>query len=109
MAQNRVPENPYLAARQEWTERYGSYVRAAAAWRIVGILGLTMAVIGFGYAMYLSTQAKLVPYVVSGGQNRIVNYRMKNDMMVVDYAVDKAILVSGVGWRQQKITIRRGA
>ncbi|WP_026615889.1 conjugal transfer protein TrbF [Ensifer aridi] len=64
MAQNRVPENPYLAARQEWTERYGSYVRAAAAWRIVGILGLTMAVIGFGYAMYLSTQAKLVPYVV---------------------------------------------
>lgn len=49
-----------------------------------------------------------VLYVVSGGQNRIVNYRMKNDMMIVDYAVDKAILVSGVGWRQQKITIRRG-
>ena len=33
---------------------------------------------------------------------------MKNDMMIVDYNVDKAILVSGVGWRQQKITIRRG-
>lgn len=49
-----------------------------------------------------------VLFVVSGGQNRIVNYRMKNDMMIVDYAVDKAILVSGVGWRQQKITIRRG-
>lgn len=49
-----------------------------------------------------------VLFVVSGGQNRIVNYRMKNDMMVVDYAVDKAILVSGVGWRQQKVTIRRG-
>ncbi|MGZ2454225.1 type IV secretory pathway VirB9-like protein [Rhizobium ruizarguesonis] len=47
-------------------------------------------------------------FVVSGGQNRIVNYRMKNDMMTVDYAIDKAILVSGVGWRQQKITIRRG-
>ncbi|TCM76608.1 P-type conjugative transfer protein TrbG [Rhizobium sp. BK068] len=49
-----------------------------------------------------------VLFVVSGGQNRIVNYRMKNNMMIVDYAVDKAILVSGVGWRQQKITIRRG-
>ena len=49
-----------------------------------------------------------VLFVVSGGQNRIVNYRMRNDMMIVDYAVDKAILVSGVGWRQQKITIRRG-
>ena len=64
MAANRAPENPYLAARQEWSERYGSYVKAAAAWRIVGILGLTMAVIGFSYAMYLSTQVRLVPYIV---------------------------------------------
>ncbi|SCB49608.1 P-type conjugative transfer protein TrbG [Rhizobium multihospitium] len=56
----------------------------------------------------ISGQDAPVLFVISGGQNRIVNYRMKNDMMVVDYAVDKAILVSGVGWRQQKITIRRG-
>ncbi|MFW8642809.1 VirB8/TrbF family protein [Rhizobium beringeri] len=64
MAANRAPENPYLAARQEWSERYGSYVKAAAAWRIVGVLGLVMAVIGFSYAMYLSTQVRLVPYIV---------------------------------------------
>lgn len=64
MATERVPENPYLAARQEWTERYGSYVKAASAWRTVGMLSLAMAVIGFGYAMYLSTQVKLVPYIV---------------------------------------------
>lgn len=64
MAADRAPENPYLAARQEWSERYGSYVKAASAWRIVGILGLSMAVIGFSYAMYLSTQVKLVPYIV---------------------------------------------
>ncbi len=38
----------------------------------------------------------------------IVNYRMKGDMMVVDYNVDRAVLVSGVGWKQEKITIRRG-
>lgn len=59
-----TPENPYLAARQEWTERYGSYVRAAAAWRVVGILGLSIALVGFGYALYVSTQVKLVPYIV---------------------------------------------
>jgi len=64
MTTNHSPESPYLAARQEWTERYGSYVQAARAWRIVGILGLSMAVIGFTYAMYLSTQVKLVPYIV---------------------------------------------
>ena len=47
-------------------------------------------------------------FVVSGGQNRIVNYRMKSNMMIVDFAVDKAILISGVGWDQEKITIQRG-
>ncbi|MDI7864966.1 P-type conjugative transfer protein TrbG [Rhizobiaceae bacterium n13] len=55
----------------------------------------------------ISGQDAPVLFVISGGQNRIVNYRMKNGMMIVDYAVDKAILVSGVGWKQQKITIRR--
>ena len=64
MAADRAPDNPYLAARQEWSERYGSYVKAVAAWRAVGILGLTMAVIGFGYTLYLSSQVKLVPYVI---------------------------------------------
>lgn len=56
----------------------------------------------------LSGQDAPVLFVVSGGQNRIVNYRMQKQMMIVDYNIDKAVLVSGVGWRQQKITIRRG-
>ena len=56
----------------------------------------------------LSGQDAPVLFVVSGGENRIVNYRMKGSMMVVDYAIDKAILVSGVGRDQQKISIRRG-
>ena len=64
MAKGNVPENPYLAARQEWNERYGSYVKAAAGWRIVGITGMIMAVIGFSYALFQSTQVKLIPYIV---------------------------------------------
>ncbi|NGN43535.1 conjugal transfer protein TrbF [Mesorhizobium sp. CGMCC 1.15528] len=64
MAARKPTENPYIAARQEWNERYGSYVRAAAAWRIVGITGMLMAVIGFGYGLFQSTQVKLVPYIV---------------------------------------------
>jgi type IV secretion system protein TrbF len=58
------PENPYIAARQEWNERYGSYVHAATSWRIVGVTGMVMAVIGFSYALYQSTQVQLVPYIV---------------------------------------------
>ena len=56
----------------------------------------------------MSGQDAPVLFVVSGGQNRIVNYRMSGTMMVVDYYVDHAILVSGVGGQQQKITIKRG-
>ncbi|MGM4914888.1 conjugal transfer protein TrbF [Rhizobium sp. 768_B6_N1_8] len=61
---SNAAENPYLSARLEWNERYGSYVRAAAAWRIVAILALMIAIIGFGYALFLSTQVKLIPYIV---------------------------------------------
>lgn len=56
----------------------------------------------------ITSQDAPVLFVVSGGQNRVVNYRLKADMMTVDYAIDRAVLISGVGWRQQKITIRRG-
>ncbi|KVK46718.1 conjugal transfer protein TrbG [Agrobacterium sp. TS43] len=56
----------------------------------------------------ISGQDAPVLFVVSGGQNRIVNYRMKSNMMVVDYNIDLAVLVSGVGWKQQKVTISRG-
>lgn len=62
--QSRAPDNPYLAARQEWNERYGSVIHAARSWKIVGVTGMLMAVIGFCYALYLSTQVKLVPYIV---------------------------------------------
>ncbi|RUW96978.1 P-type conjugative transfer protein TrbG, partial [Mesorhizobium sp. M2A.F.Ca.ET.037.01.1.1] len=56
----------------------------------------------------MSGQDAPVLFVVSGGENRIVNYRMKANMMVVDYHVDRAVLVSGVGWHKEKISIRRG-
>lgn len=64
MATTKPPENPYLAARQEWNERYGSYVSAAASWRFIAIIAMSMAVVGFSYSLYQSGQVKLVPYIV---------------------------------------------
>jgi type IV secretion system protein VirB9 len=54
-----------------------------------------------------------VLYVVSGGffnsEQKIVNYRLDGDMMVVDLLFDKAVLVSGVGFfGQTKVSIERG-
>lgn len=56
----------------------------------------------------ISGQDEPVLFVVSGGQNRIVNYRRKSSMMVLDHNIDRAVLVSGVGWKQRKVTIIRG-
>lgn len=64
MAPGETAENPYMAARLEWNERYGSYIHAARTWRIVGMAGMLMAVIGFSYGLFQSTQVKLVPYIV---------------------------------------------
>lgn len=64
MAKLKNPDNPYLAARYEWNERYGGATRAATAWRTIGVLSMTLAVIGFGYGLYQSSQVKLVPYIV---------------------------------------------
>lgn len=64
MAKQNSPNSPYLAARYEWNERYGDAIHAARSWRIVGLISLSMAVIGFAYALYQSNQVKLVPYIV---------------------------------------------
>ena len=64
MPKNMPPDNPYLAARLEWNERYGGFVRAANSWRAVAVVSLAMAMVGIGYALYQSTQVKLIPYIV---------------------------------------------
>lgn len=64
MAKHTPIDNPYLAARMEWNERYGSYIRTARVWQGIGLISLAMATIGFGFALYQSTQVKLVPYIV---------------------------------------------
>ena len=60
------------------------------------------------FPVSISGQDAPVLFVKSGGQNRVVNYRLKQDLMIVDYAIDRAVLISGVGWRQRKVTLTRG-
>lgn len=55
----------------------------------------------------MSGQDAPVLFVVSGKDNRLVNYRFRGDMMVVDYDIDQGILVSGSGAGAQKVTISR--
>lgn len=60
--------NPYLDARKEWMERYGSYIARARQWRLACMCALAVAgVCGAGLAV-LAGQRKVVPYVVAVGE-----------------------------------------
>src|ERR687883_1080614 len=57
--------SPYLEARREWDERYGSLITRARNWRIAAVLALAVALVATCGLIALSTKAKVVPYVVA--------------------------------------------
>jgi type IV secretion system protein VirB5 len=59
-----APHTAYLAARQEWQERYGSYIAQARNWRRAAILALIIAVTAVGGLVHLAAQNRVVPYIV---------------------------------------------
>jgi type IV secretion system protein TrbF len=54
----------YLAARQEWLERYGDYIAQARTWRMVAMLSLIVAGVALTSLVLLARQSRVVPYVV---------------------------------------------
>ena len=61
--------NPYLDARAEYEDRYGSVIKAAARWRQISIV-LAFVTLFFGVAMiWLAAQNKVVPYIVQVDQH----------------------------------------
>ncbi len=60
----RTPENPYLAGRLEWNERYHGFLRAKRNWQIIAVVALVVnAVLGLGI-LWQSSQSRVTPYVV---------------------------------------------
>jgi len=45
----------------------------------------------------------------SGKREELINYRVIGDRYVVDQVIDKVALISGVGRKQKRVTIERGA
>ena len=57
-------DNPYLSARKEYGDRYGSAVKDAAHWRQISILMLGLCLAFGAVMMWLASQNKVVPYIV---------------------------------------------
>lgn len=56
--------NPYLSARQEWLERYGSYITRAAQWRMVAFIALLLLGASICVNAIQANQVKTVPYII---------------------------------------------
>ena len=59
-----APENPYLAARHEWDERYGGLITRARHWRIAGLLASAVAFLAVAGLVWSAAHARVVPFVV---------------------------------------------
>lgn len=59
-----VGENPYLNAKQEWLERYGSYISRASNWRMAAFLSLIIAMLSITGNVIQANQVKTIPYII---------------------------------------------
>lgn len=56
--------NPYLNGREEWLERYGSYISRAAQWRMVAFICLLLTAVSITGNVMQASQVKTVPYII---------------------------------------------
>ena len=65
MAQEiKEQENPYLSARKEYGDRYGSSVKDAARWRQISFFLIMLCVAFGGLMMWMASQNRVIPYIV---------------------------------------------
>ncbi len=57
-------ESPYLAAKEEWFERYGSYIKSRNQWRTAALALMAISMLSLTVNIIQITQNKVVPYVV---------------------------------------------
>ena len=59
-----VPDNPYLAARHEWDERYGGLITRARNWRTAALLASATCFLAVAGLLWSAAHARVVPFVV---------------------------------------------
>jgi type IV secretion system protein VirB5 len=57
-------ENPYLSGREEWLERYGSYISRARQWKVMSFLTALALITSVAGNVIQARQVKVVPYII---------------------------------------------
>lgn len=85
--------NAYLNARQEWSERYGCYIKAAQNWRLVALVNSCVAVLAVTGMFIIAGQQKIIPYVIQVDKMGMASaVGPANHMQTVDARVVKSYL-----------------
>jgi len=84
--------NPYINARNEWNERYGSYIASMKAWRAVALVSMLVATVAVLAAVWLASQSKRVPYIVETNRGEVVQVYQsvkgkKQDKRVIKFQI----------------------
>jgi len=89
--------SPYLLARREWNERYGSYIARAKVWRGIALTSLVIAAVAVGGVVYFASQNKLIPYIVEvGGDGQPLKSYYAEEAQTLDQRIVRAQLAQFV-------------
>ncbi|MCX6131512.1 MAG: VirB8/TrbF family protein [Proteobacteria bacterium] len=104
METSKTLENPYLAARREWNERYGDFVKAASTWRLIALIAMSVALVATLGAIYIGAQSKLVPYVIGVDELGRISSVGIPDQKGVDEKVLRATLADWITWHRSVVS-----
>ncbi len=89
--------SPYLAARRDWDERYGSLISRARNWRVAAFLALLIALVEGAVLVRLSFTSRLKTIVVAVDSiGRVVSSGPAEQVPIVDDRLKRAALFQWV-------------
>lgn len=94
-------QNPYINGREEWLERYGSYISRAAQWRITAFTCLGILALSLGGNIMQASQPKIVPYIIEIDKlGKVTNVSKSDRITVTPRSMIQAVIAESiVNWR----------
>ncbi|SDK77568.1 type IV secretion system protein VirB5 [Maridesulfovibrio ferrireducens] len=94
-------ESPYIAAKEEWFERYGSYIKSRNQWRTAALGLIAISILCLTGNIIQITQNKVIPYVVEVDKlgHSVAVKRADSTVNVSDRIIQAEIANLIVNWR----------
>jgi type IV secretion system protein VirB9 len=80
-----------------------------AAWKPVRVYSTGIKTVIQMPAQMKASESPALLVLGDGGKEEMVNYRVRGDRYIVDLVFTKAVLISGVGHHQTRVTITHEA